>query len=212
MKTSRSTHPEVGDSTDDQAQGSADDPAGDLTDLFAQARAGDRPAFDALYQELYPELRRIAHARLKRSAPDTLLQTTALVHDAYLRLLDSKRLKPQSRVHFLAYAVHVMRSIVVDAARASRAERRGGGAKHVTLGTEVSESVAAAEDEIIDVHEALAGLARLDGRLAQVVEMRYFGGMADGEIGEVLGVTDRTVRRDWGKARLLLAAALRPQD
>lgn len=181
----------------------------DLADLVARARSGDRPAFNALFEQLYPELRRIAHARLKRSAPDTLLQTTALVNDAYLRLLESKRLTPENRTHFLAYAVHVMRSIVVDAARASRAERRGGGAAHVTLGTEVKDSVAAAEDEILDVHEALSRLAKLDNRLAQVVEMRYFGGMTDAEIGDALGVTDRTVRRDWEKARLLLAAALR---
>lgn len=186
-------------------------PGGDLglVDLVARARSGDRPAFDELFEQLYPELRRIAHARLKRSAPDTLLQTTALVNDAYLRLLESKRLTPQNRTHFLAYAVHVMRSIVVDAARASRAERRGGGAAHVTLGTEVNDSVAAAEEEILDVHEALSRLAKLDDRLAQVVEMRYFGGMNDAEIGEALGVTDRTVRRDWEKARLLLAAELR---
>jgi RNA polymerase sigma factor (TIGR02999 family) len=103
----------------------------------------------------------------------------------------------------------MMRSIIVDFARAKAAERRGGDAPHLTLNTELVDGTPAGEQEILHVHEALADIARLDPRLAQVVEMRYFGGMTDAEIGAALGLTDRTVRRDWDKARLLLAAALR---
>ncbi|MCW5664674.1 MAG: sigma-70 family RNA polymerase sigma factor [Piscinibacter sp.] len=182
---------------------------GDITQLIAQARSGDRSAFDSLFQLLYPELRRIAHGRLARNVRDTLMSTTALVHECYLKLLQSERLKPEDRAHFLAYAASAMRSIVVDTARASLAERRGGAAEHLPLDTGVAESVGAAEEQILDVDVALGELAQLDPRLARVVEMRYFGGMKDTEIAEALGLTDRTVRRDWEKARLLLAHALR---
>lgn len=182
---------------------------GDITQLIVRARAGDRTAFDDLFDLLYPELRRIAHGRLARSLRDTLMSTTALVHECYLKLLHAERLTPADRAHFLAYAATVMRSIVVDAARASLAERRGGAADHVPLDTDIAERVPQPEEQILDVHAALEELARLDGRLARVVEMRYFCGMKDGEIAEALGLTDRTVRRDWEKARLLLAHALR---
>ncbi len=182
---------------------------GDITQLIERARGGERAAFDSLFEALYPELRRIAHARLGRNVRDTLQDTTVLVHECYLKLANAQRLTPGDRVHFLSYAAHVMRSLIVDAARARQAERRGGDAVHVTLDSAVGDSVAAAEDEIVDVHEALAQLAQLDERLARVVEMRYFGGMKETEIAAALGITDRTVRRDWEKARLLLAAALR---
>ncbi|MBX3606610.1 MAG: sigma-70 family RNA polymerase sigma factor [Piscinibacter sp.] len=182
---------------------------GDITQLIAQARSGDRSAFDSLFQKLYPELRRIAHGRLARNVRDTLMSTTALVHECYLKLLQAQRLRPEDRAHFLAYAASVMRSIVVDAARAGLAERRGGAAEHLPLDTNVGEAVAAPEEQILDVSAALDELAQLDERLARVVEMRYFGGMKDTEIAAALGLTDRTVRRDWEKARLLLAHALR---
>jgi RNA polymerase sigma factor (TIGR02999 family) len=109
----------------------------------------------------------------------------------------------------MAYSAKVMRSVIVDLARAAQAQRRGGDVQHVTLVTEVAESVPAEQENVLDIDEALRQLASLDPRLAQVVEMRYFGGMTEAEIAAVLGVTDRTVRRDWEKARLLLAAALR---
>jgi RNA polymerase sigma factor (TIGR02999 family) len=109
----------------------------------------------------------------------------------------------------MSYAATAMRSIIVDAARAGQAQRRGGDAEHVTLNTEIGDGAANPEDEILDVHAALDELGKLDPRLAKVVEMRYFGGMKDEEIAQALGVTDRTVRRDWEKARLLLNRALR---
>jgi RNA polymerase sigma factor (TIGR02999 family) len=184
--------------------------AEDITQLIARARDGDRGAFDQLFEALYPELKRIAHARLGAHQRGTLAETTALVHECYLRFAQARRLTPTDRPHFLAYSAQVMRSIIVDLARARRSERRGGAVQHQTLDTAVADAVAQPEDQIIDVHEALQQLARLDPRLHQVAEMRYFGGLEDAEIAAVLGVTDRTVRRDWEKARGLLALALRP--
>jgi RNA polymerase sigma factor (TIGR02999 family) len=182
---------------------------GDITDLIQRVQGGDRGALDDLFQALYPELRRIAHARLTRNVRDTLLDTTALVHECYVKFSQAARLGPTDRAHFLAYSASAMRSIIVDFARAKSAERRGGDAQHVTLNTSLVEGLPAGEDEILHVHEALDELAKLDTRLAQVVEMRYFGGLTDADIGAALGVTDRTVRRDWEKARLLLAATLK---
>jgi RNA polymerase sigma factor (TIGR02999 family) len=182
---------------------------GDITQWIAQAREGDREAFDQLFQALYPELHRIAHARLARNVRDTLLDTTVLVHECYMKFAAAERLKASDRVHFLAYSATVMRSIIVDMARSGRSQRRGGDVAHVALDSGVADAVAQPEDEILDVNAALAELGRLDARLVRVVEMRYFGGMKDAEIAECLGVTDRTVRRDWEKARLLLANALR---
>jgi RNA polymerase sigma factor (TIGR02999 family) len=184
---------------------------GDITVLIQRVQGGDRGALDALFDALYPELRRIAHARLTRNLRDTLLDTTALVHECYVKFSQAQRLGPSDRAHFLAYAATAMRSIIVDFARAKAAERRGGDAPHVTLNTALADGLGDrhGEDEIVRVHEALDELAKLDARLAQVVEMRYFGGMTDAEVGEALGITDRTVRRDWDKARLLLAAALK---
>jgi RNA polymerase sigma factor (TIGR02999 family) len=182
---------------------------GEITTLLARARDGDRPAFDALFQRLYPELRRVAHARLAGHQRGTGMETTVLLHECYLRFLNAGSLAPADRGHFIAYASHVMRSIIVDAVRAAGRERRGGDVDHVTLDTVLSESLAQPHDEVLDIDRALDELARLDHRLAQVVEMRYFAGMKDAEIAEALGVTDRTVRRDWEKARLLLAHALK---
>jgi RNA polymerase sigma factor (TIGR02999 family) len=182
---------------------------GDVTQLIARARSGDREALDALFQLLYPELRRIARARLGRHVRDVMLDTTALVHECYLKLAQAERLSPADRPHFMAYAATVMRSIIVDAARAKQAERRGGDLQQVTLDTGVAEEVGNPEDEVLDVHAALESLGQLDARLVRVVEMRYFGGMKEVEIAQALGLTDRTVRRDWEKARLLLAHALR---
>ena len=182
---------------------------GDVTLLIARAREGDREALGDLFELLYPDLKRIAHARLSSHVRDGQLDTTALVHECYLKFANAERLTPADRVHFLAYSASTMRSIIVDAARARLAQRRGGDAQHVTLNSGVAESVAGPENQILDVHAALGELAKLDQRLVQVVEMRYFGGMKDEDIGEAMGLTDRTVRRDWEKARLLLAQALR---
>lgn len=181
----------------------------DLASVLTRARDGDGLAVDELFQRLYPELRRLAHARLAPHARSTVLDTTVLVHECYLRVSTADNLGALDRAHFMAYSAKVMRSVIVDLARAAQAQRRGGDVQHVTLVTEVAESVPAEQENVLDIDEALRQLASLDPRLAQVVEMRYFGGMTEAEIAAVLGVTDRTVRRDWEKARLLLAAALR---
>ena len=181
-----------------------------LTDLIRRAQQGDEAALKVVFDATYDELRAMARARLRRGSRSTLLDTTSLVHEAYLRFADSGRLHIGDREHFLRYASHVMRSVIVDFVRERRAERRGGDAQHVTLNSEIGDGVNAVdEDEILGVHEALEELARVDARLVQVVEMRYFAGMTEPEIAAALGVNERTVRRDWQKARLLLADALK---
>lgn len=182
---------------------------GDITVLIQRARDGDRQALDRLFEALYPEMRRIAHLRLRRGFPDPDLGTTALVHECYLKLRDASRLEASDRAHFLSYTATAMRSIIVDIARAKATERRGANAVHVTLDDELAGGGTAAEEEILQVHEALAQIGQVDVRLARLVEMRYFGGLSDEEIASALDITTRTVRRDWQKARLLLAEALR---
>jgi RNA polymerase sigma factor (TIGR02999 family) len=183
--------------------------AAPITLLIERANQGDGEALNGVFTALYPQLHALARARLRRNAPLTLLDTTALLHESYLRLVKLGALKVESRAHFLAYAARTMRSIVVDFARARLAERRGGGAQDVALDTEISSNAYAGENEIVRVHDALTELAAVDARIVQVVEMRYFGGLTEEEIGAALGVTERTVRRDWEKARLLLAIALK---
>ena len=184
-------------------------PDASITLLIERANLGDEGALNRIFTALYPELHNLARARLRRTAPFTLLDTTALLHESYLRLVKLGQLKVENRAHFLAYAARTMRSIVVDFARSRLAERRGGGAQDLVLDTEIASSVSAPEEEIVRVHDALIELAQVDERLVRVVEMRYFGGLTEEEIGAALGVTERTVRRDWEKARLLLAIALK---
>jgi RNA polymerase sigma factor (TIGR02999 family) len=179
-----------------------------LTDLIRQAQEGDSAALQAVFDATYEDLRRMARARLSPNQRGTLLDTTSLVHESFLRLANAGQLRLEDRMHFFRYAGKVMRSVVVDIARASQAARRGGDVERVTLNTAISDSTSTGEEEILRVHEALADLAKHDERLVQVVEMRYFAGMSEMEIAQALGVTDRTVRRDWEKARLLLAQAL----
>ena len=158
--------------------------------------------------KFYSELRRLARGRLAAGGRYTLLDTTALVHESFLRLQRAGDVPINDGEHFLAYVTKTMRSVVVDYARRRKAERHGGGAVHTSLTGVHAEEIGAADDEILEVHEALEVLASVDARLSQVVEMRYFAGLTDVEIGQALGVTDRTVRRDWERARLLLAGFL----
>lgn len=185
-------------------------PAGEMTELLHAARAGEDAAVVKLCEFLYQDLRQIARSRLRAHQPLTLLDTTALVHESFLRLAKVGRVDVVDRSHFLAYAARVMRSVIVDLVRQKQAERRGGDQVHVTLNTDVAGSVANSEDDVLRISEALDELARVDARAVQVVEMRYFAGMTENEVAEALGVTDRTVRRDWEKAKLLLQAMLGP--
>jgi RNA polymerase sigma factor (TIGR02999 family) len=181
-------------------------PPANVTELIHRAQEGDANAADALYAATYPDLRRLARARLRAHRRQTFLDTSALVHESYVRFAESHRLRIENRVHFMRWTTHAMRSIIVDFARRRHARRRGGDAARVTLDADLA--AAAGEQEILHVHQALHRLAAVDPRLAQVAEMRYFGGMTEPEIAQALGVTERTVRRDWQKARLLLREAL----
>jgi RNA polymerase sigma factor (TIGR02999 family) len=181
----------------------------EITTLLRAAGAGDPQAADRVLALLYDDLRRIARSRLRLAGDMTLLDTTSLVHEAYLRFQGAGELDFADRRHFLGYAAKVMRSVIIDAVRTRQADRRGGGAIHVTLNTAIGDSVATGEDEVLRVHEALAELSSVDERLGSVVEMRYFGGLSESEIAECLGITERTVQRDWQKARLFLADALK---
>lgn len=185
------------------------DPAAILTRMQSHDTATPAPASpQALFPVLYHELRRLARSKLAMGGRHTLLDTSALVHEAFLRMERSGHAVMADREHFLAYAASTMRSVVIDFIRRRKADRRGGGVEHVTLDTRAAEQLGASDDEILAVHDALQTLAAVDTRLVQVVEMRYFAGLTDLEIGAVLGVTDRTVRRDWERARLLLAQLL----
>jgi RNA polymerase sigma factor (TIGR02999 family) len=155
----------------------------------------------------YEELRRMARARLRSNGPLTLLDTAGLVGDTYRRLALQHNLHIVSRAHFLGYCSRIMRSIIIDLIREKQADRRGGGQPKITLTTSLGEA-AGTEAEPLRVDDALADLAKLEPRLARVVEMRYFGGYTDEEIAEALGITSRSVQRDWQKARMLLRAML----
>jgi RNA polymerase sigma factor (TIGR02999 family) len=182
---------------------------GDVTELLRRARADDRRAIDQIIALVYPDLRRMAHARLAGNDTITLLDATSMVNEAYLRLQQASRIEAESRGQFMAYASQAMRSVIVDFARKRRAERRGGGTADVTLATEILDGSVSTDDDIERVDEALKELETTDPRLKQVVEMRFFGGLTEAEIAEALGVTERTIRRDWERAKILLSVSLR---
>jgi RNA polymerase sigma factor (TIGR02999 family) len=182
---------------------------GQVTLLLSALAEGKSERFGELYALLYPELHRLAHSRVRRSGDMTLLDTTSLVHEAYLRFENTKAITFSDRAQFMAYAARVMRSIVVDAIRRRSAERHGGDAVHVELDEAEALPAEARENEVLRVHDSLEELAAIDARLVQVVEMRYFAGMTVTEIAGVLNLAERTVARDWEKARLFLHACLR---
>lgn len=186
---------------------------GEITELIQSAGLGNAGAVDRLFQLLYADLRQVAHAKLRRGPGPVGLDTTALVHESYLRLVQVERLSVNDRSHFMAYAARAMRSVIVDLVRESQAQRHGGGQLMVTLDTAVSDATpdaaAGGDAQILAVHEALESLAAVDARLVRVVEMRYFVGLEMDEIAQALGVGKRTVERDWEKARSFLYAALK---
>jgi RNA polymerase sigma factor (TIGR02999 family) len=179
----------------------------ELKQLLIAAGEGDRVAIDQVYRILYPQLRELAHHRVRRSHNVTSLDTTSLVHESYLRLVNAGKIQVEDRNHFLALAASVMRSVVVDFFRRSRAQRRGGDDVHVTLNSGVIDSSGSTGDEVVRLNELLEELAQIDPRLVSVVEMRYFAGLDTDEIAKCLGVTGRTVLRDLKKIRLLLIDA-----
>jgi len=177
-----------------------------MTDVAAALRRLDGEAageLDGLFDDCYPELKKIAHARLRGTSLQGQVQTTALVHDGYLRLAARKDLRFQDRAHFYAYASRVLRSIVVDLVREQRAQRRGGDRELITLDTGAGEEAIQSMD-VEAVNDALQDLEKIDPALARLVEMRFFGGMTEDEMADALGVSVRSVSREWHKARALL--------
>jgi RNA polymerase sigma factor (TIGR02999 family) len=182
----------------------------DITKLLQQARdAPDQSVIDEIFSALYPDLHRMAAARLAKNGTITQLDATSMVHETYERLRHVGQIDAACRGQFMAYSSQVMRSVIIDFVRKRRAERRGGDAVQVTLSTSLHNQVANTDEDIERIHDALLELETADPRLKKVVEMRYFGGFEEREIAEALGVTDRTVRRDWERAKLLLQVSIR---
>jgi RNA polymerase sigma factor (TIGR02999 family) len=182
-----------------------------VTELLVQWSQGDDAALAELTPLVYEEVRRLAHRYMEGERPNHTLQTTALVNEAYLRLADQSNPRWQSRAHFFAVAARAMRQILVSYARRNRAQKRGGG----TLKMELDEAALVSPEEsreIIDLHEALERLATLDSRKAQVVELKYFGGLNHDEIAEVMKISTITVRRDWVFAKAWLHNELHSVD
>ena len=177
-------------------------------DVLHELRTGAPESLDRLFPLVYGELRAIARRQLRaRPLGEATLSTTGLVHDVYLKLVDQSRAQWKDRAHFLAVASLAMRHVLVDRAKARNAAKRGGGQRRITLDEE-SISVDEQADALLQLHEALEQLTRLEPRLARVVECRFFGGLSEEEIAEALDVTVRTVQRDWAKARMLLRRML----
>ncbi len=178
-----------------------------ITELLARAHSGDSKAFDSVYEAIYGELRRLARARRRKHlAPGETLNTTALVHETYLKLCRSPHPSFADREHFLAVAATAMRQILVDEARRRLRAKRGGGAGHDPIDDAVVDDRELQRDaeSMLTVHEALRRLGQSNPRLEKVIEYRFFGGMTESEAAAVLDLTERTIRRDWVKARAWL--------
>lgn len=182
--------------------------ARDVTELLLAWNAGEAGALERLVPLVYAELRRLAHRHMLGERPGHVLQTTAVVHEAYLRLVDGNRIRWQNRAQFFAVSAQVMRRILVDAARERGAQKRGGGIPHVSL-ADLPTLPPARDMDFVALDEALNALAAIDLRKAKVVELRYFGGLSVEETAEVLHVSPETVTRDWKMARLWLVRELR---
>jgi RNA polymerase sigma-70 factor (ECF subfamily) len=174
-----------------------------ITSLLLAWGQGDQAALDALMPLVYGELRKVAARHLRGQRAGHTLQTTALVNEAYLRLIDASQVKWQDRAHFFAVAAHFMRRILVDFARSRNYQKRGGGAQQVSLAEALAIEPERGAD-LLALDEALTRLQALNERQAQVVELRYFGGLSEEESAEALKVSVRTVRRDWNFARVWL--------
>jgi len=181
---------------------------GEVTELLLALGSEGRGATDRLFPRLYDELRNLAASRLRSEREGHTLSATALVHEAYMKLVDQRRVDWKNRAHFFAIAARAMRRILLDHAGARNAEKRGGGAPAVTLGDEV-ERRDSDLDEILALDQAMNRLAALDARQARVVELRFFAGMTLEEIAEVMEMSLGTVNRDWRTARAFLARELR---
>ena len=186
-------------------------PSSEVTKLLQAWSGGDQNAYNRLVEMVYPELRKIARGCLSGEHPGHTIQTTALVHEAYLRLVDIQQIRWQDRAHFFAVSARMMRRILIDYTRARHSAKRGGEFRQV----EFKEALIVSSElglELLRIDEALDGLAQFDSRKARVVEMRYFGGLTAAEIASVLGVSTQTVNRDWNLAKAWLARAIAHQE
>lgn len=179
----------------------------DITALLVDWSNGDRSALEKLLPLVERELHRLAHSYMRREDPDHTLQTTALINETYLRLVDQRKVQWQNRAHFFGIAAQIMRRILLNYARDQNRLKRGGGAIHVSL-SKADVMPAEKDREIISLNDALTRLEDLDERKARVVELRYFGGLSVDEVAEVLGVAAITVMRDWQFAKAWLAREL----
>jgi RNA polymerase sigma factor (TIGR02999 family) len=189
----------------------SDAPSQEITQLLLAWGAGDAKALEQLMPLVLDELRSLARGYMNRQRPGHTLQTSALVNEAYLRLVDSSRVQWKSRAHFFAVSAQLMRRVLVDFARARQNLKRGGGARQVSL-DEALVVASGQGEELIALDDALTALAALNPRQSRIVELRYFGGLSEEETAEALGVSVRTVRRDWSLARAWLYRELNQSD
>ncbi len=178
-------------------------PATSVTVLLAKARSGDPSALADVFPLIYDELRRLAQRQLQREPDGHTLSPTALVHEAYMRLMDYTRMEWTGRAHFMAVAATAMRRILVDHARGHRSAKRGGALRRVSI-DDVELGTEERAELLIAIDDALGRLKEVDGRQAQVVECRFFGGMTEEETAEALGISARTAKRDWARAKIWL--------
>jgi RNA polymerase sigma factor (TIGR02999 family) len=184
----------------------------EVTQLLHDWRSGDQDALNKLLPLVYDELRRLAASYLRRERPGHTLQTTALVHEAYLKLVDQTHANWQNRAQFFGVAAQLMRRILVDHARDHQAAKRGGGAEKVTLDAALEISADKKPPDLIALDDALTALAQFDPRQSRIVELRYFGGLEITETAEVLGISPATVKREWNSARAWLFNQLNRQS
>jgi RNA polymerase sigma factor (TIGR02999 family) len=183
----------------------------EITQLLHRLEAGDRSGVDQLFSAVYQELRNLAAKCFRRESKGITLQPTALVHEAYLKLIDQKAVQWQGRTHFFAVAAQAMRRILVDHARLRGAAKRGGGHKRLHLDDQLLPGIRP-NDDILAVDEALSKLAQLDPRQAELVELRFFGGLSVEEAAEVLGISKRAAEREWTMIRAWLRRELSESD
>jgi RNA polymerase sigma factor (TIGR02999 family) len=180
-----------------------------ISSLIASAESGDQPATDALFTALYAELHQLAQRQLKRSAAPRSVGTTTLLHEAYLEIARRESAEFPDRGRFMAYAARVMRSFIIDAARGRQAQKRGGQFEITSFGGDVGDPIQVDDRELARLGDALDELADLEPELAQVVDLKFFCGFSFAEIAAMRGVSERTVQRQWAKARIYLHDALR---
>ncbi len=185
--------------------------SGDITTLLADWREGDSHALERLIPLVYDDLRRVAAGYMRAERPDHTLQATALLHEAFLRLSQESNRSWENRGHFFAMAARIMRNLLIDHARSSARDKRGGGLKHVTL-SNVAEAAGTEPNALLALDQTLDRLAQVDPRAGRIVELRYFVGLSNSETGLILGISERTVKREWSAARAWLLKELRKES